>query len=312
MRAVAGLSLIAAMVLAGCDSMITKPTLYSNVLVDVRRLNHQPVPGVPVVLYTGQRPMGYGITDSTGHYLFTNVPKGLYGVRISPYGDYVAIEDVIGGPVTVVKDQIVLDHDTTMGVHFDVLKRGPGNVAVYVRNPDGTPIPNVSVEIYDPQRVNARGTTDPNGLVPFENIPFGSHGIRIIRPPLYRDFEHINDSLFTTRDGIVVDEGSAQTFNIPITRCAAPVIAKIVDQNGAPVPLTTAALYDAVHTIKVDQSDAAGQINFGLQPCAWDLAITINPPVGYTVGQGRGQNVIDGIRVTNGVAQTVTFTVRKS
>src|SRR6478672_341898 len=110
MRVVAGLSLIAATLLAGCDSMITTPTLYSNVLVDIARLNHQPAGGIPVVLYTGQRPMGYGVTDSTGHMLFRNVPKGQYGVQITPIGDFVAIEDVIGGPSTVVKDKIVIDH----------------------------------------------------------------------------------------------------------------------------------------------------------------------------------------------------------
>src|SRR4051812_47976035 len=107
-----------------CDSWLTKPSLYNTVQVVATRRNGDPVPGVPVVLYTGQRPMGYGVTDSTGHFTFTRVPQGLYGVLASIPAGYDVTENLIGGPSSTSATDLRVADDTLSPVRFSFLKKG--------------------------------------------------------------------------------------------------------------------------------------------------------------------------------------------
>ncbi len=304
--AVLGLAIAA----TACDAWVTKPVRYNTVVATVHQRNGTPVSGVPLVLYTGDRPMGYGKTDPAGEYVFERVPQGLYGVQLIADSSFVPIENVIRGPVSTVLAGFDLTHDSTVHATFTVLRRGPGSVEVRVVGDSGAPLGGVDVEIFDPRRVAARGTTGTNGIALFQDIPFGLYGVRITHPPRFRDFVVLNDSLYTVRDGIVVDEGSTESLRFPLTKCAGTINVRVSDQNDAPVPLVTAALFGA-GVGQVQRSSSAGIITFTDVPCVQELGVQINPPEGYSVAVGRGFNVIDGIKVTNRSVASISFRVQK-
>lgn len=77
------LASLSAIVLSGCDNDLTRPSLYSQVIVTVTAGN-EPVPGANLVLYTGARPMGYGVTGPDGKYTFRRVPPNGYSLALFP------------------------------------------------------------------------------------------------------------------------------------------------------------------------------------------------------------------------------------
>src|SRR4051812_27229306 len=84
---------IAALSLAGaCDTSLTKPSLYNSVRVIVTQRDGKGIFDAGLVLYTGQRHMGYGATDSTGEFTFTRVPQGVYGLTAIPPNGYALME----------------------------------------------------------------------------------------------------------------------------------------------------------------------------------------------------------------------------
>jgi len=311
-RCAVGMALIAATSLTACDSLLTRPSRYNSVTVaTLRRDGVTAIPGADVILYTGARPMGYGTTDSTGHFTFTRVPQGVYGVQAFPPDGYGVVEDFIRAPLSTVVDGLNVADDTVSPVRFTFLKKGSGTVSVQVKAVGGGNLTGVPVDLYEPLKVDAHAVTDSTGAVTFKNVSYGVHGVIVTRPFLYRDFVRVDDSVSTSRDNLIVDDGSSTSLVIPITKCAGAIRAKIVDQNGAPVPLTTAVMFTFRDQLKLAQSGPDGTITFTDAPCAWQLGVAINPPLGYTVGQGRGLNVLDGIQVANGATTNIQFVVQK-
>ena len=112
-----------AILLAGCDAWLTKPSLYNTVDVVVAQRDGTPIPGTNLILYTGDRPMGYAVTGLDGRFTFKRVPQGVYGVLATPPSGY----DVFD---TFVHDGLLVADDTLLTVHFTFLKIGAGVTAV--------------------------------------------------------------------------------------------------------------------------------------------------------------------------------------
>jgi hypothetical protein len=297
---------------AGCDAWLTKPSLYNTVTVIVVTRGGQPIPGVALTLYTGQRPMGYATTDTNGRHDFHDVPQGNYGVFAIPPDGYVPIEQLLGGRPTNVLDGLQVANDTLSPVRFAFLKVGPGTMVVRVTQTDGSPMAGVPVTAYSPTAVNAKATTDASGRASLPNIPFGIHGVLVERPLLFRDFRTPGDSLYSFRDNIIVDAGSRDTTTIRLTKCAGTLRALVVDGAGAPVPNTTAVFYTSTQQLAVAVTGPDGRVSLPELPCATQFGILITPPAGYTVADGRGSRFIDGLTVTGGATVDVTFRVSKA
>jgi len=297
---------------AGCDSLLTRPSLYNSVDVIVTQRNGDPIPGASLVLYTGQRPMGYATTGADGRYRFERVPQGFYGVLATPPDGYELIEHLVGAPPSDFVDGLVVARDSLSAVRFTFLKRGPGSVRARVVGVGGAPLAGILTVLYSPARRLDSAATDSSGLVTFANVPFGAYGLVLTRPPLYRSFQREDDSLYAYRDGIVVDDGSRDSVRFALARCAGQVRFHVKDQRGAAVAGAQAGLYTVAAVLGNAFTGADGVGSFPDQPCATPMGLFVYPPVGYTVAPGRGSQYIDGFTLTANQTLDLTFTLQKN
>jgi hypothetical protein len=306
-------ALLAMVGAAGCESWLTRPSLYNTVEVITSRRNGDPIPGVPVELYTGQRPIGYGVTGPDGRFAFTRVPQGLYGVIATavPAG-YDLIENLLGGPATNAISGLVVANDSLPPTRITFLKQGPGTVTVRVADAAGPSFVGLPVKLYSPSRDIATALTDSAGRVTFNAVPYGQYGIVVTRPYFYRDYKIPGDSAYAFRDGLLIEDGSRDSVIVNLKRCAGTVRISAVDSLGVPVPLVTAALYTPTANLGVGQTDKSGQVLFPDSPCAFPLVVFINPAAGYTAPEGRGTSYLDGLVLKGGDTLTVVFRLQRA
>lgn len=118
---------------AGCDSWLTRPSLYNRVQVVATQPSGEPVPGVSLLLYTADRPMGYASTDSSGEFTFTSVPRGNYGVQATPPAGYHPVADSTNGAGTPFVDGLSLLDDSLAAVHFTFARDGAASPTTRTR-----------------------------------------------------------------------------------------------------------------------------------------------------------------------------------
>ena len=181
-------AVLAALALAACDALISKPSLYGTITTQVLRRDSTPIAGAKILLYTGQRPMGYASTDSSGTFRFVDIPDGMYGVRITPPDGYLSITDIVGGADSaVVRDGLVLPELGNLLVRFQLLKLGAGNVSALVEDANGQPMSGIRVVLYSSGGSVAEGQTDAQGRYAFSPVPVGNYGVFALRPPAFTD-----------------------------------------------------------------------------------------------------------------------------
>jgi hypothetical protein len=78
LRFAVGLVLLAGAL--ACEPLLLGPSRYGEVYVTIATASGEVVPDVPIVLYTGARPIEYARTDASGSFLFQRVPADNYGV----------------------------------------------------------------------------------------------------------------------------------------------------------------------------------------------------------------------------------------
>lgn len=294
----------------GCDAWLTKPALTNTVEVIATRRNGDPVPGVSLLLYTGQRPMGYATTGSDGKYTFERVPQGFYGVFATPTEPYELKERTFGGPPTDFVDGLVVTNGTLFPVRFTFLKRGPGTVLARVVDAGGSPLSGVTAFLYSPTKVLDTVLTDASGLATFLEVPFGAYGVAITRPLLYRSYRSFDDSLYAFRDGLLVEADSKDSVRFSLQRCSGQVRFHVNDQQGNPMVGVRAVLYTSTEVV-ANAVTAANGIGVFAAPCLTPLGTIIIPPAGYTIPDGRGSQFFDGFSLASGGAIDFTFTLRK-
>jgi hypothetical protein len=289
------LGLLLSLPLAGCERWVTQAPLYSSVEVQATRRNGDPIADVALVLYTGQRPVDYGTTGADGRHRFERVPQGLYGVIARPPAGYDVVENLIGGVETTIVDGLVVALDTLSPVRFTFLKRGPGTVNARLTTAAGAPLEDVPVTLYSPAGTVAEAKTDGAGRVTFAAVPFGVYGIVAQRPMLYQSFARTSDSLYVYRDNILVDDGSVESVDVTLPRCAGAIEATVTDQSGTPVSGIPVTIYTATGILRNDSTTASGRQRVDDVPCALQAGVRIDPPLGYSVTEGRGSSFIDGL-----------------
>jgi hypothetical protein len=294
--------------LSACEALITRPTLYGTVTAEVVRRNGSPIAGASLVLYTGQRPMGYARTDSAGRYRFEEVPEGMYGVLAIPPSGYVRLETLFATPrPSEVVDQLEVRGGVPLSARVTFLKVGAGQVETQVREPDGTGLPGLTAVLYTPRGEFRRARTDATGRVSFTEVPFGIYGVTVERPAAYRDSGEV---AFPWVDGLVMEEGSAERAQFTFERCLGTVSAQVVDQQGRGVPGATLLLYDAQAVRSRDVLPSSGQRLYTNLPCV-EYGVRMLPPRGYTVREARGNAFADGVLVRRNAVKVAVLVAER-
>ena len=304
LAAIAGPAIVA--LLSGCDSLITKPSLYGAVEVNVTRRNGDAITGADLILYTGQRPMGYGITDSVGFHEFVDVPEGVYGVRAIPPAGYLRLEDLAASPPTDFVHQLQLQGGKTLPVRFSFLKKGFGTVVAVVTEPDGNPLANVPVTLYGPASSLRSAVTDSAGRFAFDSTLFGNYGVFARRSAAYLDSA---ENPLLARDGIIVDEGSRELASFIFVPCSGSISALVRDESGRPVPGSALTLYNSGGGLDLELTGADGTWLFANLGCQ-SYGVRVQVPIGWTAPEARGTSFNDGLFVHRGKALTTTLNVQ--
>lgn len=109
--------------IAACDSELSRPSLYNQVEVAVTAAG-SPVPNAGLELYTGARPMGFGVTGADGRYTFRRVPQNNYGVFLSSFpSGYDTVSRGPGQKPAVIIDGLDVSGQITLHVEFQLVKR---------------------------------------------------------------------------------------------------------------------------------------------------------------------------------------------
>lgn len=291
--------------------MLTHPSLYSTVDVTVARPDGKPVPGAVVLLYTGLRQMAYATTDAAGRHTFTQVPEGQYGVRAIPPSGFVKVETVLNSPPADAADGLQVRRDSAAAVHLVFLEQGSGTLVVRLNEPTGAPIANARVTLYDPKAIDDTARTDQNGRVTFANVSFGVHGVVVDRPLFYRDFQRLQDSLTSFRDGLIAEKDSRDSVEFVLTKCVGTVDVAVVDQANQPVGGATVAYFTPTDGLGTATTGADGHARRD-GPCATQIGVSVSVPAGYAAPSGRGSSFADGITVSSGTTARVTLRVQKT
>lgn len=292
----------------GCERLITRPSLYGTVTAVVTRRDSTPIPGAELVLYTGQRPMGYGTTDSAGRYRFEEVPEGAYGVLATPPAGYVRLETLLptNRPSESV-DGLSVAGGKTFEARIRFLQVGPGTISAQVREPNGTTIPGLSTILYAPRGEVRRALTDTGGRVVFREVPFGIYGVAVERPALYRDSGEV---ALPFRDGLIVEAGASESAAFTFERCLGSLVAQVADQSGRPVPGSRLVLYNADSTLARDSVSAVGSRTFGGLLCG-GVGVRVVVPRGYVTVEQRGSAFVDGLRIRRNAQVPALLTVQR-
>ncbi|MHB1265147.1 MAG: MSCRAMM family protein [Gemmatimonadaceae bacterium] len=290
----------------GCDSLVTRPTPYTTVTVYAQRRDSSPVPGVPVTLYTGQRPMGYATTGTDGRATFDRVPKGpAYGVLAEAPAGWAFVQRLTGGPLDNHRDGLVLVPDSAVTLRFTFLKVGPGTVAGRVTDEGGTPLAAVNVALYSPAGILRRAVTGMDGTVRFPDVPFGVYGLAIDRPRGYRD---VGESAAVFKDGLLVEEGVVVTATATLARCAGTLGVRVADPARGPAAGLTAYLYDATAVLDSARTGSDGRVTFS-SGCG-EFGVFLGGTPDWIITPARGSQYVDGIVVHRGERRDVDLAVR--
>lgn len=296
------LALVAAA--AACDSLVTKPSLYGSVEVQVTTRTGAAVADVPLTLYTGVRRIAYGKSDANGRFRFDLVPEGRYGIEQKVVPGYALLAGLLPSDTGVFVDQVVVRPGESASTSLTMLKQGPGTVSVQVQLPDGRPVPEVVVSLYSAEGPLREASTNATGTVTFANVPFGNWGVSAFRQPPYLDSA---ETPFPTFDRIIVDEGSRSDYRFTFEPCFGNIAASVRDSSGVIFANSMVVLYNSQRALDSGLTDAAGVRRFENLPCA-DFGVRVaTVPIGWSIPQVRGVGFADGLFVHRGATRNATM-----
>jgi hypothetical protein len=207
-----------AVLATACDSLLTKPLMYTSVQVHTELLDGSPVAGVQLELYTGQRVMALDSTNSAGLALFQFVPAGpAYGVlAVAPAG-YEFPEVLPGGPPTNYIDGFALSVDSTPHFTFRLLLIACyGAISVTVVDATGAAVSGASLLLYSAENQGNTTSVETGGTVTFGNLYCGiERGVMITPPAGWTAMPGRGGSYF---DGLLVTSGGTVNVKFTLTR----------------------------------------------------------------------------------------------
>jgi hypothetical protein len=306
-RTASGIALCAVATAWGCDSLLTRPSLYGTVHVSVARRNGDPIPGAGLTLYTGQRPMGYAATDSAGVYDFVDVPEGgVYGVLAYPPAGYVRLEELVGGAATDVAQNLVPVAGQSVGVHFSFFKKGLGTLVAQVTEPSGTPIANIPLTLYTGLGPLRAAVTAADGQFTFDALPLGNYGVFATTPAAYLDSA---EKALANLDAILIEDGSRETAAFRFTPCNGTIAVTVRDDAGLPVPGAQITLYDATRVLDQSPTNTDGTRLYQKLGCAV-YGVRVRPPPGWLAPEARGVSYTDALWIHRGGSLAAVLTLQ--
>lgn len=257
----------------------------------------EPVPGFPVVLFNADSVITETETAEDGRRTFGPLLCRDFGLALQPLRGWL-IPEGRGGSFF---DGIVVTRGSEQLFSFEVT-RCRGTVTARVRDEDGEPASGVRVLLFDAGGALEERATDSDGLAVFD-IPCDDVGVGLL-PTRGWEFEDGRGVSFF--DGIEVTKDSDQIFDFTVDRCAGVIRAEVLDDTGEPVPGATLVLFTFEGVVAEAESDDSGSAVFEDVGCA-GYGVSVEPPEGFTVEQGRGSSFFDGLVVEDGSEQSVTF-----
>lgn len=304
MKGLRGIAL-AALVAAGCDQLVTTPLRYGTVAVSVTRRNGEKIANVPMHLFTGQRIMAYGKTDSTGVYRFERVPEGpAYAVRIERATGYEFIENLLGGKISDAAISVPVRRDSTSTLHFTLLKMGSGAVEARVTEPTGTAVSGAKVELYSPYAVIREGVTGTNGRLTFDPVQFGQYGVRVYRPKAYRD---LDEPLTVKIDSVVVEDGLTAIAPLTLEPCRGTINVRVSDAVNGAASGVRVHLFTNDGVVDSTRTAADGSAKFMTPFCA-DFGVRAISSVDWRFAPTRGNEFVDGLVIHRGTVRSAALT----
>ena len=291
----------------GCDQLVTSPSRYTIVEVRTERRDGTAIDGVPLVLYTGLRIMGYDTTDTQGVARFTRVPEGpAYGVYAGERSGYEFPERVLGGPPTNAVNGLDLHRDSTTVVRFRLLKVGPGTVTARVVDQAGAPVAGTDVELYRADSILRRTKTAPDGRVIFYAVPYGQVGVRTVRPAEYRD---LGESAYLWNDGLLIEDGVTANALLTLQRCRGTINVRVADPARGAAPGLKAYLFIKAGLLDSARTASDGRVSFQTPMCN-DFGVRIAQSGDWRVTPGRGSEFADGLIINRGTTRDVSLAVQ--
>lgn len=282
----------------GCESWFIGAPEYASVSVLATDSSGTGIPGVSLELYTGARVMGYGVTDPSGQYVFTDVPPGGYGVLLLKPALYKDPDEPAGTTV----DQLLVAARTVQPVHF-TLARCHGVIDATVTEITGASAEGVNLLFYTGLGPLDTLQTDALGKRSFA-VDCGQYGVKFADTFGYTSPAGPNSSF---ADGLVVHRDGHVSAALKVQRCLGALRVTVLDAANAPVPAASLVTYTSTANLYSGLTGADGRYTFERMPCGTDVGVAVGAPTGYRVIQGRGTSFVDGLRMANNDTLDVTF-----
>ena len=285
--------------LLGCESVFLGPPQYASVSVLVTDSLGTGIPALWLQLYTGERILAYGETDSSGRYLFTNVPPGGYGVLLPTPAGY---EDPGGLPYLFI-DNLTVTAGSVEPVRFK-LTACRGVIDATVTETSGASAQGVNLLFYTSSAAVERLKTYANGTRSLD-VKCGQYGVRVDPTPGYISPAGRGSSYV---DGLVVHRNAHVAATLRVQSCFGALRVTVTDSTNAPLSQARLVAYTSTVNLASAYTGSDGRYTFARIPCGSDLGVTVaDAPAGYRVVEGRGNRFVDGVLIENNTVTDVTF-----
>lgn len=287
-------------VASGCSQLLTDTPRRTEVIVAVKDAGGAPMPDLPLILYTGDRPVQYASTGEDGRFRFEEVPYGVYGVSVDRPPSYVDL----GEPINVFVDGLLINATPLDTIRF-VLAKCEGTVSVQVLDATGNPASSLPVYLYRLDGIVRDTITGVDGTVNFTKVHCGDYGVAV--PPTY-GYVIKNVRGFGFADGLRITRATTSlraVLRVTVEDCGGVIRVHAQDTGGAPVPGASLLLYSGDAKYRTAVTDGAGNASFARLACSPTLGVLITPPPGYSVPAGGDR--FD--RISPAATTNLTFTL---
>jgi hypothetical protein len=179
-----------------------------TVVVRVTKTSGGVFSGLPVSLNDNYAHWRSGQTDSTGKYVFTAVPFGLYFASVANPDQF----ETPTSPTRLYSDPIAIDSGASESVTIQITPC-TGSVAVRVLGGNGSGVAEFPLRLYTSTAVLQETVTDASGTYTFANLQCGDYGVSI-RPKA--GYSYV-DALGLAYNSVLIRRGTLTTFTYRVS-----------------------------------------------------------------------------------------------